>query len=85
MLALYRDALRLRRELPALGAGSGRDIRWLDFGEDVLGFAREPGFVCVVNTGGMPVALPAGDVVLASGPLDGGRLPSDAAAWIATR
>ena len=85
MLTLYTKALRLRRELPALGAGSGRDVRWMDVGEDLLAFARDPEFVCVVNTGSVPVALPAGDVVLASGPLDEGRLPADTAAWIRPR
>jgi alpha-glucosidase len=84
MLTLYRKVLRLRRELPALGAGSGRDLQWLDLGENVVAFAREPGFVCVVNTGQAPVALPDGEIVLASGALDDGRLPSDTAAWITT-
>jgi alpha-glucosidase len=85
MLSMYRDALRLRRELPALGAGSGSDVRWLDLADDVLGFARDPGFVCMVNTGTVPVALPVGDLVLTSCPLDDGRLPPDTAAWITTR
>jgi alpha-glucosidase len=47
-----------------------------------VAFAREPRFVCVVNTGAAPVALPDGEVVLASSALDLGRLPSDTAVWI---
>jgi alpha-glucosidase len=82
MLSLYRRALQLRHELPALGAGSGPDLTWLDLREDVLAFTREPGFACVVNTGRFPAELPAGEVVLASGPVDDGKLPPDTAVWL---
>jgi alpha-glucosidase len=47
----------------------------------VLEFRRGPLRV-VCNCGRRPVRLPAGDVVLTSGPLDGGRLPADTAAWL---
>lgn len=51
---------------------------------DVLSFSREPGFRCVVNFSDEPVALPAhSEVLLASGTLDGDRLPSDTAVWLA--
>ena len=82
MLALYRQALQLRHELPALGAGSGGDVAWLDLRDDVVAFRREPGFTCVVNTGSVPAALPDGDVLLASGPVTDGKLPADTAAWL---
>jgi alpha-glucosidase len=82
MLHLYREALRLRRELPALGAGSGADVSWLDLGDHVVAFSREPGITCVVNVGGDPVDLPEGEVVLASGPLTGRSLPADTAVWL---
>ena len=36
----------------------------------------------VVAMGDGPVPLPAGDVLLTSAPLDEGRLPADAAAWV---
>ena len=83
MLWLYRDALRLRRELPQLGAGDG-ELIWTGEEADVLGFTRGRGFVCMVNTGTVPVPLPPGEVVLASRPLEGNLLPADAAAWITT-
>jgi alpha-glucosidase len=83
MLWLYRDALRLRRELPQLGAGGG-ELVWTGEEAEVLGFARGRGFVCMVNTSRAPVPLPPGDVVLSSLPLEGGLLPPDAAAWITT-
>ncbi|MCO5998176.1 glycoside hydrolase family 13 protein [Actinoallomurus rhizosphaericola] len=81
-LELYRAALRLRREHAALGDG---DLTWDDGAPDgVLRFTRTPGFACVVNLSGTPQELPAdAEVLLASGPLDGGLLPTDTAAWLA--
>jgi alpha-glucosidase len=87
MLTLYRNALRLRRELPALGDGC---LTWIEAGEDVLAFRREPGFVCVVNVGDQPADLPrealggAARVLLTSGPTDDdGRIPAATATWYA--
>ena len=80
MLELYRAALRMRRSHPALGDGT---LRWLGSPADVLVFARDPGFCCAVNFSAGPVPLPAHEqVLLASGPLDGDRLPGDTAAWL---
>ncbi len=88
MLELYRAALRLRRAEPALGDGT---MRWLPSPADVLAFTRsDPSRVggdlsCVANLSPAPVALPAdASVLLASGPLDGGLLPPDTAAWLRT-
>ncbi len=80
-LELYRAALRLRRQLP------GDDLVWVESAPDTLSFRRRAvdGTVlgCVVNLGPEPVALPAYDeVLLASQPLDGDRLPSDTAVWL---
>jgi alpha-glucosidase len=36
----------------------------------------------VCNCGSRPVRLPAGEVVLSSGPLDDGLLPPNTAAWL---
>ena len=83
MLSFYREALRLRRSLPALGAGTGADVAWLELGDDVVAFRREPGFLCAVNCGSTPAPLPAGEVLLASGPLGDGELPPDTALWLA--
>jgi alpha-glucosidase len=79
MLRLYHDALRLRKELPALGDG---ELRWLDGPEDVLVFERDPGFVCTVNLGTGPALVDAyGTLLLSSGRVNDGVLDPDTAAW----
>lgn len=77
-LSLYRDALRLRRE-HGLGAGT---LSWLPGFPDSVVALRNGPVVVVANTGTAPVELPAGDVLLASGPLDGRALPHDTTAWL---
>jgi len=84
-LALYRRALGVRRAEPALGDGT---LQWLNGPVDVLTFvrpARNGGreVVCVVNLSGGPVDVPAGEVLVSSTAPDGGRLPRDAAVWVA--
>ena len=82
-LELYRAALSLRRALPELGEG---ELRWLETPERVLAYAR-PGdgggeFQSWTNFGPNLVALPAGEVLLASGELTGGLLPADTTVWV---
>lgn len=78
-LHLYREALRLRRGLQA-----GETLEWDDelSRGDVLAFARPGGWVSVTNFGAAPVPLPAGEVLLASTPLEEGLLPGSSTAWI---
>ncbi len=84
-LALYRAALRLRRQHPALGRGT---LRWFDGppaagATGLLCFAREPGFVLAANLGPVPEPLPPHQaILLASGPVEDGILPPDTAAWL---
>lgn len=81
MLALYRDALRLRRSsLSSLG----ESMSWCPSAPGVLDFSRGEGVRCVANLSGEPAALPPGAaVLLASGPLtEDGRLPTDTTAWV---
>jgi alpha-glucosidase len=85
MLTLYRAALALRRDRPELGDGT---MNWIDTDGEVLAFRRDPGFVCVVNVGEEPAALPDavrdGALLLSSVPLEAdGRLPGTASAWYA--
>ena len=80
VLELYRSALAIRAEHPALGDG---DLTWVEAGPDALAFTREPGFGCWVNLGAEPLPLPAGaEVLVASGDVVDGSLPADTAAWL---
>ncbi len=78
-LRLYRAALRLRREMPA-----DHELSWVEeeSGAEVLHLVRPGGWHCVTNFGSAAVALPEGEVVLSSAPLEAGRLPGDTSAWV---
>ena len=83
-LALYRRLLQVRREHPALGDGS---LQWLDSGVDgLLAFERDPGFVCLANTGStaseVPEELHGLRVLVSSSPLEeDGVIPADTTVW----
>ncbi|OII36942.1 alpha-amylase [Curtobacterium sp. MMLR14_014] len=80
-LSLYRRALAARRRLQ-----QGEALTWLESGSEVVAFARHDGWRSVTNFGTAPVPLPAGSVVVASGPLDGvapGLLPGETTVWLA--
>ncbi len=81
MLSLYRRALALRGSSPSF---AGDDLQWLPAPAGCLAFRRSGGLVCYLNLSGAPVPVPEGRVLLASGPVDGGRLPSDTAVWLQT-
>ena len=83
MLELYRRALRIRHEHPALGDGT---MRWIDAPEGALAFGRDPGFVCVVNMSAGHARGPRGaEPLLSSGELAGdGGVPDDTTAWFST-
>jgi alpha-glucosidase len=80
VLSLYRAAVALRRTSPAF---DGEGLEWLPSPDGVLAFRRPGGLVCVLNTSGVPVPLPKGEVLLASADVSGGKLPDDAAVWLA--
>lgn len=83
-LELYRDLLRLRRELRA---GRG-ELTWVDFGEDVLAFdvTTETGTPTrvIANLGGEFLPLPGdAEVLVASAEVDLSEgLPTDCAVWL---
>jgi len=77
-LSLYRAALAARR---AHGLGEG-SLAWLDGPEQLLAF-RNGGVTVLANLGPVPVPVPPGELLLASGPLDDGLLPQDTTVWIA--
>ncbi|CAL9669428.1 Oligo-1,6-glucosidase [Streptomyces sp. enrichment culture] len=78
-LSLYRRALRLRAGLNTDGS-----FAWADSStsEDVLHYHRCGGWQVVANFGPRPVALPPGEVLISSAPLENGNLPGDATAWL---
>jgi alpha-glucosidase len=76
-LELYRQALRYRRQLQ-----TDEQLRWVPSSESVLHFVRPNGWQSMTNFGDTDVELPAGTILVSSGPLDCGRLPSNTTAWI---
>src|SRR5690625_2637237 len=80
-LRMYRAALELRREL---GLGGGQ-LELLPAGEDVVAVRNTAGAAVVVlaNLGAEPVPVPEGhEVILSSGPLTDGAVPTDTTAWL---
>jgi alpha-glucosidase len=76
MMALYGDAIRLRRSI-------GGELTWVESSADVLRFRRGSGFECVVNFGREPAPLPAAaEIVLGSAPIPDAALPADTAVWL---
>lgn len=87
MLSLYREVIALRARLLTTTGDTTAEV--LDMGADAVAYERASAdpdgrkLVCVTNFGKEPIALPQGEVVLASVALgEDGTLPTDAAAWI---
>ena len=76
-LNLYRRALSLRHELEC-----AESLEWTQVSPGVLAFRRPNGWTAVTNFGTEPVALPEGEVLLASGPLTGDQLPGETTVWL---
>ncbi|MGC2241674.1 MAG: DUF3459 domain-containing protein, partial [Acidimicrobiia bacterium] len=77
-LEMYRSALRIRNDI----IGDDEAFCWLDVHGEVICFQRGEGLICLVNLGEDPVGVPAGDVLIESGPLQDGRVPADTAVWV---
>ncbi len=83
-LSLFRRAVELRAGFDGSGVESRDGVEWLDAPPGCLAFRRAGSpLVCALSTADVPVALPPGEVLLTSGPLDAARLPPDTAAWLA--
>jgi alpha-glucosidase len=76
-LATFQRLIELRHSRGDFGGG----VEFVEMGPDVVAFRCADGLMCVLNTGTEPVPLPECDVLIASGPTDGGLAP-DAAAWL---
>ncbi|GAA2738094.1 glycoside hydrolase family 13 protein [Actinocorallia aurantiaca] len=78
MLSFYRRALALRRTLKG---GLPPTLEWEEWPDpEVLAFRRGD-LVCAVNFGEEPVEF-QGEVLLASGPVAGGRVAGGGAVWL---
>ena len=78
-LSLYRQALRLRRQLTELHDSS---FEWQPAPQGCLAFRRGPNLSVAINTSDVAVAMPAGEVLLASGKCVGDELPANTAVWL---
>ena len=76
-LAVYREALRVRRDIQA-----PEHMEWVDSPADVLHFVRPNGWHVVTNFGTELVELPEGEVLAVSTPLVDGKLAGEATAWV---
>jgi alpha-glucosidase len=81
-LSLYRQAVELRQRHTAF---TGTGVEWYGAPPGCFAFRRKGGgLVCALNASGRPVSLPAGQLLLASGPLplSGDAMPPDTAVWL---
>lgn len=78
-LSLYRQLLRLRRELGEL---HGTSFQWQQAPEGCLAYRRGPNLVVALNASDAPVELPPGEVLLASAALEDDKLPANTAVWL---
>jgi alpha-glucosidase len=77
---MYRNALRVRRDVPGF---VGSDFAWRSAPDGVVDFERGVGIRCVVNLADEPFDLGRdANVLLSSTPLEDGKLPTDAAVWL---
>ncbi|MDP4688543.1 MAG: alpha-amylase, partial [Pontimonas sp.] len=77
-LELYKTLLSVRADL-SLGTGP---VDWLEgYDSDVIAFRNGP-IGIIANLGESDVTLPAGEVLVSSGDLNGAVLPSNTTAWV---
>ncbi|MDR1807070.1 MAG: glycoside hydrolase family 13 protein [Propionibacteriaceae bacterium] len=77
-LTLYRELMSRRKQL-LTSADSG--LTWLDAPDGVLGYARGGGWQVWTNFGDLPAPLPAGEILVATSPVDG-TLPPATTVWL---
>ncbi len=78
-LELYRRALRVRS-----ARQTAEQLSWLEGPSDsCLYFSRPGGWRCLTNFGTRSVSLPAGEILLSSGPVDHEELPGETTVWLA--
>ena len=77
MLNFYRKAIDLRKELC-----TDEEFAFIDSPKNTIAFKRSNGWTVITNFGLSPVDLPAGQLLISSAPLESGKLPADATAWL---
>jgi len=77
-LELYKHLLALRAQ-HSLGRGT---IEWIENTYDGVVALTNNGIAVVTNVDHAPVALPDGDILMATGDLVDGALPRDTTAWV---
>ena len=75
-LEMYRSALRLRRELQG-----AEELTWVDSPRKTMHFTRPGGWNSFTNFGKRPVAMPAGEILLASKTITDGVVPGNTTVW----
>jgi alpha-glucosidase len=78
-LSMYRKALAIRKGEEGLGDGP---MEWIEAGADVVAFKRPGNFACYINFGAAIELPSSSQILVASGPITGHTLPTDAAAWV---
>jgi alpha-glucosidase len=77
-LSLYRDALALRKKLQ-----TSEELEWIPTtNAEVIHFVRPNGWQCIMNFNAKSYKLPAGKVVLSSGPIVGGKIGANTTVWL---
>lgn len=77
-LSLYRRALALRKKYQ-----SGEELEWISTGNpEVLHFKRPNGWHCVTSFNSKSFTLPAGEILISSAPIKGGKIKANTTVWL---
>lgn len=79
--SLYRATIEVKKNHN--NKEQGKNIEWFEAPENCLAFRRENSdIICAFNGSGESIALPPGQVILSSAPLQEGTMPPNSAVWI---
>lgn len=76
-LKMYREMIALRATLQG-----AETLEWVKSAKKVVHFTRPGGWHSITNFGKKPAKLPAGTVMISSGPIIDGKLPTNTTAWV---
>jgi alpha-glucosidase len=76
-LAIYRKALKLRKELQ-----TKEEIKWHKTRDNsVLHYSRPNGWNCITNFRAQSYTMPKGEILVSSSPIVGGQIPAGTTVW----